>query len=633
MSKKENSRKLWCAFGLVDEKYIDECLNIKNMRKGRSIAVKAACAAAAVLVVVSAVTVSAARLLPSFHKPGNAVELSQGEYMPTSEKYELLEELLQSVKHKDVHNQDETNSGRLMYKGSQSTDGNNTASSAVIYKDYAYHITESGVSITALSEEAESAEALYMGVIKARAEKLLLCNDKLVLFRTDYDDPLGGKPTVTMEIYDLSEPEVPRTEDVITQSGSYVESFVQNDKVYLMTSDGVCACGYSRGDELDEYMPQIMHNGEIYTAHEDEIFILGEPTSIRYTTLTAYDPSKAEIISSNAFYGDADKCFSGEGRIALCVESRGELYASAPVLYIFDINNGADFMGKINLSAALDIPDVWITGSSDKRAEVIYAEAAENTCRIIGTVYSSDNGMNSSEIYALSADISSGICQKAFSSGKTALAAIDEIVDMGDKKLIISSSFDINTMQSSAQLACADFSGEFPVITESSFEVDAVSGVDMLFSYGRPYGDLFPTMLLENGIVVRYNAVPNGMDIFDISNSYDMKLLYSSGNMFGNDEDRFLIQGGALSEKYIAVIKASPQMNAEGEIDYRLLETRLCVYEILPNEAQPIRLVNEYETDKCDSIELIEHNGVWYCANTGFSAPNGAVVRIDIPSA
>lgn len=620
MSKKENSKKLWSAFGQVDEKYIDECLSVKKMEKGRSIYFKAACAAAVVLVAVSAAA-AAVSLLPSFSKPSEAVEQSKEEIMPTSEKYESLEELLQSVRYNDAHNEDQMTSNRVTYKGNKTVDGFNAASSVVMYKEYAYNISEGGVSITRLSEK----ETLYIGIIDARAEKLLLCGDKLILFRTDYDDPLGGKPTVTVEVYELSAPEKPQLSDVLTQSGSYVESCVQNGRVYLTTSDGVCACGYSRSDDIEEYLPEIMLNSEKQAIDKDEIFILGEPTAVRFTTLTAYDPSSAEIISTNVFYGDADKCFSSENRIAFCVESRGELYASAPVLYVFDIINGADFMGKINLSAALNVPAVWFTGSSEKRAEVIYAEINDNVCRVIGTVYSSDNNNNKSEIYALLADISSGKYQTAFSQSKTALAAIDEIVDMGDKKLIISSSFDINTMESHARLACADFSGESPVITESSFEVDAVSGVDMLFSYGRPYGYLFPTMLLDGGIAVRYNGIPNGMDIFDISNPSDIKLLHSSGNLFGNDKDRFLIQGSALSGKYIAVLKASPRE------DYRLLDICLCVYEILPHEAQPIRLVCEYEIDKCDSIGLVEHNGSWYCINTGFSAPDGAIINIEIP--
>lgn len=626
MSRKENSRKLFEAFGMVEEDYIDECLLVNSAKNGRSVVLKMVCAAAVLVLAVSVVTVLTARLPPSFSKPGNAVELSEGDYMPTSEKYESLEELLQSVKHKETNNQDEASSGRVMYKGSQTAEGYNAASSAVVYKDYAYHITEGGVSITRLS----SSEPNFEGVINARAENLLLCNDKLALFRTDYDDPLGGKPTVTTELYDLSSPEAPELVDAFTQSGSYVESFAQNGKVYLMTSDGVCACGYSRGDGVDEYMPKITHNGESVTVDEDRVFILGEPTSIRFTTLTAYSMSEKNIICTDVFYGDTDKCFSGMERMALCVESRGELYSSTPVLYIFDIKNDAEFIGKVNLSAALDIPAMWLTGSSDERAEVIYAELSGDTCRVIGTVYSSNSNQSESEIYALSADVSSGKCRKTLSQKKDALAAIDEIVDMGGKKLIISSAFDINTMQSSARLCCADFSGELPVITESSFEIDAVSGVDMLFSYGRPYGELFPTMVLDEGIAVRYNGIPNGMDILDISDPSDMKLLYSSGNIFGNDEERFLIEGGALSEKHIAVLKANPQKNKEGEFDYRLLDFQLCIYEIKPNEAHPIQLVSEYAVNKCDSIELIEHDGAWYCANTGYSAPDGAIVKIDL---
>ena len=63
-------------------------------------------------------------------------------------------------------------------------------------------------------------------------------------------------------IWDLADPEEPVLLETYEQLGARSVCWTAGEKLYLTTEDGVCACGWSRLDDVSGYYPALTHNGE-----------------------------------------------------------------------------------------------------------------------------------------------------------------------------------------------------------------------------------------------------------------------------------------------------------------------------------------------------------------------------------
>ncbi len=98
-----------------------------------------------------------------------------------------------------------------------------------------------------------------------------------------------------------------------------------------------------------------------------------------------------------------------------------------------------------------------------------------------------------------------------------------------------------------------------------------------------------PFIVLEDGIYLRYNALPDGFDIYDFSDSAAPRLLYRSGGML-EEEERFAFENEVYGENTFGVLKITPDENG----DYKNAACTWQVYAVDITGAEPFILLEEY---------------------------------------
>ena len=111
------------------------------------------------------------------------------------------------------------------------------------------------------------------------AQQLFLCGDTLVLVSSfaSGGNELDQERSARVQLYDLTDPKSPTLTNEFIQLGDIVACYTSGSTLSLLTTDGVCACGWSRLDDVSEYIPQTSKNSKPVVWEDAEICILGAP--------------------------------------------------------------------------------------------------------------------------------------------------------------------------------------------------------------------------------------------------------------------------------------------------------------------------------------------------------------------
>lgn len=576
------SEELFEIIGEIDEKHI----NIGKTKHRKSVWKKWTAAAACICIAVASLV--AVRLqIPSGniedgHDNTDNQIISGETRKSTSDKYDNLEELLAYLSKNDNHNSAyDSNGGRSM---NSNVDYVQEGATAVAYDGYIYYLGEKCVKITSIDGENECSEINYT------ASELFICGDRLVLVGNNaYRSEIELEYYTYVRIFSLEVPEKPILQDVFVQGGELAECHMSGDKLYIMTTDGVCACGWSRLDDISGYVPSLSVNetDEIWTY--DDISILGEPTSVNYLAVSTIDIDTGNILEKQAFYGDIENVFFGEKQLAVVTQSRTEMMFIQPEIYVFDDN--LSFTGKIDMAEVTDTEkNIEIADGALSDGVYVYVKAVLETDNEIGVIgeYLHKNGENSErQMLIASGKPETGSGSFKLIGGYDNLG-IDDIYFEENNAIICVSVMNEN-MEMSTEFITAKFNESDFSVYSAEFTADEVSGVENYYWLGSPYGSLETLIPIGEGIFLRYNGTPDGFDIFDFSDAASPKLIYRSDGEIPYDE-RFEFTWKVLDKNVFGVMHMKM---GEGE-DIRNTIFSWRIYSVDVESDRPFTLLKEY---------------------------------------
>lgn len=486
----------------------------------------------------------------------------------TSDTYSSLEELLGYLRFHDAHTSDQKDSAASRPKltgreGAGADSAWQTGRNVVSHEGTVYQIVkgdplhnEEYVAIFRDGAEigrvdlATPPEALYL-----TDGKLIVVGRRQNNVELDLDTEDAG---TAVTVYDLSNPQKPVQTDVYHQQGAWSACWAANGRLWLVTLDGVCACGYSRLADLDDYKPRLARNGEDIPWPEEDICILGEPTRVKYAAVSCIDLEDGAVLHKLACYGDISDVQFGPDWFALVTQSatEGGRYSLQKV-YGFD--GGMSFTGKCDMAAVFGLEG---TGklAKDEAAPPEYPDVkavtmADGTWRMVGEYVRNAEGGVSKELFAVAYDPDG---PRPITMEKLRLSTerfdIDDVLWEEDRAVISIGSFEAGS------LAFAEFGEADISLLASGLTCDRVQGVDGIYWYGMPLGHLKPFIPLGNGLYLRYNGTPDGLDLYDLSDSADPKCLYrSTGDI--PEGARLDFDSCVIGERTVAV-KLIPQAKA-----------------------------------------------------------------------
>lgn len=487
-------------------------------------------AACLCLLAVSAYTLTAGRRLPPEPDPGPAVTDPGPTPEPdrpqalTSETYGSLTELLEHLRRNDNHGQQEDLKGRGGVSGSarSATEGADTVS----YRGTVYQRTEDG-RIGIYRNGALTAR------LDAPAEQLFIAGERLVAVGTEYDGlELDAACRARVSIFDLADPASPRQVDRFSQVGDLTACWMTGTQLYLLTDDGVCACGYSRLSDLDDYKPQLFHGTEQLPWPETDISILGEPSRVRYVAAVRIDTEDLALVGRHAWYGDIETVFCGGDGLALVTQTTRE--SSFTIQDVYTFGAGLDFTGKVDLAAVFGLEKTltWPAEAQPSQAlhypEVKAVDYAAGVWRMLGEYNHSAGAEWERELFALCYDPAGGSPAPVTLRLPEAQFDIDDVLWEAERAIITAGYVQWEPYATGARLVFAQFDGTQVRLLSSDILCDRVTGVDQMYEYSQPLGQLRPFISLGNGLYLRYNGVPDGFDLYELSDSNAPKCLYRS---------------------------------------------------------------------------------------------------------
>ncbi|MCH5341858.1 MAG: beta-propeller domain-containing protein [Acetatifactor sp.] len=542
--------------------------------------------------------------------PGDLNEGDVGAYGNTSDTYTDLPALLSYLSDHDVHNEGRMDaSGGGSVSPAQGESGQlekaelveSTGVAVDTTGKYSYHIGETSVQISLL----DGSNTKNVGSIDVPADGIFTCNDHLLIisqFRSG-GDILNEELSVRVSIYDITVPQNPVLQDEYTQLGRLTACWMVGANLYLVTGDGVCACGWSRLDDASGYYPALSHNGEAVEWGDEDISILGEPTRVQYSAITAINGNTCEVVVKEALYGNIKKLFYGEGWIAVTAASETDKTRENPVLYTFD--SELCFTGKINAAKILDVPEQNelkdYTAQDGSYLNIVSVSKAGGLYRLLGTDMVRDGEVTASYFMAIAASTETGEADAALLSAENyPYGSFTEVLWESDRAIIcvgvmrgtLSAGDDI---EMETRVIFAQFDGLQVKLLENQLTAAYLGGRVGVY-YGNPLGEFGTLISMGQGIYVRYSNPaegPGGFDVFDFSDSAAPQLLYRSENSLsgGNAFDYvwYVYDGHTFGTLKVLL----------GEEDYfRDVSLSWCVFSVDSTKETVITLQREYPLDK-----------------------------------
>lgn len=514
----------------------------------------------------------------------------------TSDTYSSLEELLRYLRFHDTHSGDQKGGAasrpKLVGKEGVGTDSawqtgrdvvshNGTVYQIVkgdpLYNEKYVAIFHDGVEIGRV-DLSTPAETLYLA-----EENLIVVGRRQNSMELDLEQADYG---TAVTVYDLSNPRKPVQTDVFHQRGAWASCWAANGRLWLITLDGVCACGYSRLADLDDYKPQLTHNGEIIPWPEEDICILGEPGQVKYAAVSCINLEDGAVLHKLACYGDISDVHFGEDWFALVTQSavEGGTYSLQKV-YAFGGQGGMAFAGKCNLAEIFGLKGTGKLAKDEAAPpefpDVKAVTMVDGIWRMVGEyVHNTETG-GFKELFAMVYDPDS---PRPITMEKIQLSAerfdIDDVLWEENRAIISTGVFDTGS------LVFAEFRGMDISLLASELACDRVQGVDGIYWYGSPLGQLKPFIPLGDGLYLRYNKTPDGLDLYDLSDSASPKCLYKSKGDIPEearlDFDSCVIDERTVAVKFIPQAKASSYYGSEEICTW-------AVFTVAPGTDTPVR--------------------------------------------
>ncbi len=599
--KQDKSKVLLEAFEHIDDKYLDTAGKIAEAAApsgnwgGRLTRALPWCGAAAAAV---AVCLLAVRLLSSpaspdstIVTPGDAAGLAP---FATSDTYSDLESLLRAVSGNDYHSYKQSDAEG----GSRgpSVSAQSTPDDTVSFGGYTYQTDTEGGCIGIWQQTPVG--AMRVGSLGQYPGGLLILGDRLVsvaAFQSGGSE-LDYEMSVSLELFSLADPAAPAPLQSFVLLGSLSDCYAEGNLLYLFASDGVCTCGYSRLSDTADYKPQLTCGGSECAWLDGEISILGTPANVQYTALCVIDTEAGVCREKHAFYGDVSTISHGDGWLALVTGSLREDAVYHPDIYTFDTTAALRYTGKVSCAALLSLPEGKLSGLSALSGslpdglypEVLSVGRQDGQYRILGSLTSMQEGRGTVQLLAITADLSAGQGSYAlFSPTGGSIPAIDEILWTDTGALMTVSSIDTADYSSHSRFVFVSFDGGI-AFSESSFEIDSVSGVDGMYGYGRPYGQFDTLIGLGGGLYLRHTADSRGLDLYDLSDPAAPRCLCRCEGVI-DTACRLEFDSYVYDSATVGILRVNP--NAAGEL--RQVSYSWCIFRIYPAAAQPVTLVSE----------------------------------------
>lgn len=471
----------------------------------------------------------------------------------TSEAYSSLEELLDYLRDHDGHRQSDAQNGKGGYSTAHAA---MTGADTVSYQSTVYQIDgTAGVGIYQSRE--------LIGTVGTPADWLFVAGQRLVTVWVDCDaGELDPEYWVKVNVFDLSDPAHPQKLDTFTQLGDLTACWMAGDQLYLLTDDGVCACGYSRLSNLEDYKPQLFHGEEQIPWPEEDVSILGKPSHVSYIAATRIDTERLEVVGKRAYYGDIEDVYYGEDWLALVTQTATEHAHTLQDVYTF--NGSLNFIGKVDMAAVFGL-EKTLTWSEEPLRETYYPEVKAVDCsdgvwRMVGQSIHRIGPTWYSELFAVAYDPEGEKPTVQTLQLPEEQFDIDDVVWEEDRAIISAGFVQLDPYETGTRLAFAQFDKTEPTLLSSDILCDRVTGIDMMYSYGTPLGEIQPFISLGEGLYLRYNGMPDGFDLYDLSDSEAPKCLYRSQGAMADlpEGGRLDFDNRVLDEHTVAVKLIAP---------------------------------------------------------------------------
>ncbi len=475
----------------------------------------------------------------------------------TSETYSTLSELLGYLSAHESHDD------RLLYasdgysvpaapekinEGIEPALVENTGVAVTADGGYSYHIGANAIYISQL----DGKNTQNAGSIDKKADAIFACGDNLLVVSQSYSE--GDGPdlefSVCVSIYDITVPHEPALKEEYTQLGELASCWMLGAELYLTTSDGQCACGWSRLDDASQYYPSLQHNGEAVEWPDEDISILGEPTKVQYSAVTAIDGNSGQVVRKKAIYGNIQNLFYGEGWIAASVAGETLSYRENPALYTFD--SDLRFTGKINTAEIMGAPEA--NGLEDGMPQagsylsIVSVSNYKGIYRLLGTFVKDDGDSREQSFMAIAANSKTGEANSQLlkTDAGYPYGEFTEILWEGNRAIICIGITDFTADEDLSQetrFLFAEYDGLGVKFHETEWKADYLNS-QVGIMYGSPLGCFETLIPMGEGIYLRYSNPekgPGGFDVFDFSDSAAPKLLYrAESSLSGQDAFDFV---------------------------------------------------------------------------------------------
>lgn len=517
---------------------------------------------------------------------------------PTSDTYGDLEQLLSHLSNSDYHGEGDFQSNGSGVSSGLQAEGRDTVSSG----EYTYQLSPEKEILIYQS-------GAQIGSLSSPADFLFLTGNRLIAVRTMQEGlGPGSADSAYVDIYDLSSPDAPEFQECFVQQGSITACFLEDTVLCLMTSDGVCACGWSRLKNNADYIPDLSRGnrrtlkGIEWT--QEEIRILGEPSRVKYVAVTNIDVIQSEVTGKCAYYGDIEDVFYGPGWYAFCTESVTDRILSLPELYTFDFS--MNYTGKVDTSRLFGL-EKTVTLQNGSRPAGEYPDIVSvSRCGEIWTILGlyrtlSDTGDLHGKLFAAAYNPADGRIRHAMASTPESSFSIDDVF-WEENRAIVSAGFSSagsDGREQNARIIFAEFDGTEIDLLVSDLLCDRVRGIDMVYWMGNPFGAVRPFISLGNGIYLRYNSVPDGFDLYDFQDSSRPECLYrSEGDIPPGYRLDFV---NRVYDEHTVGVKMLVPENGE----YRNMTEAWCIFSIDPHAEEPVKKLKEYKGEDIDYTAII----------------------------
>lgn len=496
----------------------------------------------------------------------------------TSDTYDTLDQLLFALSGREEHGSDghQEANGTGVPAAAQSA-----GSDTVSLGGYVYQIKDGGVEI---SQDGVSASRLDVP-----AEKLFLVGERLIVAGREAPPEPEGDVRTCVELFDLAAPEKPVSLAQVIQSGELTACWLSGGRLYLMSSDGMCACGFSRLADTQDYVPALSRDGEAVSWTVEEICILGEPTRVSYTAVTVLSADSLEIEAKCACYGDIDSVFYGEDWFAFATESRTSDRYVLPELYAFDAP-GLAFLGRVDTAAVFGLEKTrtladYVLPDGDYPAVKSVFRAGKEW-RVVGEYRTvSPDDARSVRLFALTFHPEDGAVQTALLELPESRFAVDDVLWEAERAVISTGTSQEGV--DNARIVFAEFGADGVAFYQNGLVCDRVMGIDKLYWLGTPLGSIRPFIPMGNGVYLRYRGTPDGLDVYDFSDSANPRRLYQSDGDIP-EGCRLDFEYRIYDERTVAVRLITPN---EGE--YRNVSYSWLVFSVDPEAEVPLTVVEE----------------------------------------